>query len=320
MAKYLYYICVCCLLFLFSGCEGKNKGEGEDLPFSPYVEAFTSGTISRYTPVYLIFNQEIAADRMKPDQLRNLISIKPETPGEFAFENNRTIVFKPAKSFRRDTRYEVKADLSEWFDTERKDKYFTFGFSTYPLVLRANLQSVDINKKNENGYDIVCSLFTPDKETPETVETLVRFSEKADATWQHSPDGKKHEVSISNLQAGTDGTRAFTLSVAPNKMKVAEEELLSVDIPELNDFSVYEVEYVSEPERYVEVTFTKLLDATQNMQGLAWIDGNKSETVNAEGNKLRLYPDVGSEGALNVHLSQNIRSKNGLNLKESIIR
>lgn len=320
MAKYLYYICVCCLLFLFSGCEGKNKGEGEDLPFSPYVEAFTSGTISRYTPVYLIFNQEIAADKMKPDQLRNLISIKPETPGEFAFENNRTIVFKPTKGFRRDTRYEVKADLSEWFDTERKDKYFTFGFSTYPLVLRANLQSVDINKKNENGYDIVCSLFTPDKETPETVETLVRFSEKADATWQHSPDGKKHEVSISNLQAGTDGTRAFTLSVAPNKMKVAEEELLSVDIPELNDFSVYEVEYVSEPERYVEVTFTKLLDTTQNMQGLAWIDGNKSETVNAEGNKLRLYPDVGSEGALNVHLSQNIRSKNGLNLKESIIR
>ena len=50
-----------------------------------------------------------------------------------------------------------------------------------------------------------------------------------------------------------------------------EEELLSVDIPELNDFAVYEVEYVAEPERYVEVTFTKLLDAAQNMQGLAWI-------------------------------------------------
>ena len=37
---------------------------------------------------------------------------------------------------------------------------------------------------------------------------------------------------------------------APNKLKVPEEELLSVDIPELNDFAVYEVEYVAEPERY----------------------------------------------------------------------
>ena len=69
-----------------------------------------------------------------------------------------------------------------------------------------------------------------------------------------------------------------------------EEELLSVDIPELNDFAVYEVEYVAEPERYVEVTFTKLLDAAQNMQGLAWIDGNKSETVNVEGNSSAFIP------------------------------
>ena len=321
MAKYLYYnyICACCFLFLFSRC-GKGKSESEEIPFNPYVEAFTSGTISRYTPVYLIFNQEIAVDRMEPDQLRDLVKIKPETVGEFAFENNRTIVFKPSKSFERDTRYEVKADLSEWFDTERKDKYFSFRFSTQPLLLRANLQSVDINRKNENGYDIVCSVFTPDREIPETVESLVRFSEKANARWQHSPDGKRHEISISNIQAGTDATRAFKLSVAPNKLKVPEEELLSVDIPELNDFAVYEVEYVAEPERYVEVTFTKLLDAAQNMQGLAWIDGNKSETVNVEGNKLRLYPDAGSKGALNVHLSQNIRSKNGLNLKESIVR
>ena len=92
MAKYLYYICACCFLFLFSRC-GKGKSESEEIPFNPYVEAFTSGTISRYTPVYLIFNQEIAVDRMEPDQLRDLVKIKPETVGEFAFENNRTIVF-----------------------------------------------------------------------------------------------------------------------------------------------------------------------------------------------------------------------------------
>ena len=102
MAKYLYYICACCFLFLFSRC-GKGKSESEEIPFNPYVEAFTSGTISRYTPVYLIFNQEIVADRMKPEQLHDLVRIKPETAGEWAFENNRTIVFKPTKSFERNT-------------------------------------------------------------------------------------------------------------------------------------------------------------------------------------------------------------------------
>jgi hypothetical protein len=320
MAKYLYYVYACCLLILVSGCKETRSEEGEELPFSPYVEAFTSGTISRYTPVYLIFNQTIPADRIKPDHLRKLIRIKPETAGELTFENNRTIVFKPAKGFERDTRYEVSADLSEWFDTEGKDEHFTFNFATLPLALRGNLQSIDISEKNENGYDLVCTLFTPDKEAPETVEPLVRFSEKADAVWEHSPDGKKHQLSIANLQAGAEGARTFALSVAPNKLKVPEEELLSVDIPAMNDFGVYDVQYVSDPERYIEVTFTKLLDATQNMQGLAWIDKNKSDAVNVDGNKLRLYPDAGTKGALNVHLNKNIRSKNGLALGESIVR
>lgn len=165
------------VVFCFYSADVEKVKANPKRSLSTLCGGVTSGTISRYTPVYLIFNQEIAVDRMVPDQLRDLVKIKPETVGEFAFENNRTIVFKPSKSFERDTRYEVKADLSEWFDTERKDKYFSFRFSTQPLLLRANLQSVDINRKNENGYDIVCSVFTPDREIPETVESLVRFSE-----------------------------------------------------------------------------------------------------------------------------------------------
>lgn len=320
MFKHVYLLCSIYLLSLLTGCTS-HTGEGkDDLPFNPYVEAFTSGKISRFTPVYLIFNQEIPADKLNPETLKKRIKIKPEVAGAFSFENNRTIVFKPAKGFGQNTAYKVKADISAWFDAEGKDETFTFGFSTLPLALRGNLQSVDINKKNENGYDVVCALFTPDKEMPETVESLIRYSEKADATWQHSPDGKKHQVTLTNVQAGTNGTRALALSVGPNKSGVPEEELVSVDIPDRNDFSVYDVQYITEPERFVEITFTKLLDVAQNMEGLAYIDGNKSEVVNVEGNKLRLYPDAGSTGALNVHLNKNIRSKNGLTLKESVVR
>ena len=321
MARYLYLVCICYMLCLFSSCNTKKAGgEAEELPFNPHVEAFTSGKISRYTPVYLIFNQDIAQDKLKSDQLSKLVRIKPEVAGEFSFENSRTVVFKPAKGFERNTSYKLTANLSEWFDVTGKDKEFTFEYSTFPLALRANLESMDINAKNENGYDIVCTLLTPDKETPETIEPLVRFSEKADAVWQHSPDGKKHQVTLQNVQAGNDGARTLTLSVAPNKLGVAEDKLLSVSVPDMNDFDVYDVTYVTEPERYVEVTFTKDLDSSQDMQGLAFIAGNTSETVNVEGNRLRLYPDNQRKGVMNVHLTRQIRSKNGLTLKEDVTR
>lgn len=321
MARYLYLVCLCYMLCLFSSCNTKKAGgEAEELPFNPHVEAFTSGKISRYTPVYLIFNQDITQDKLKSDQLSKLVRIKPEVAGEFSFENSRTIVFKPAKGFERNTSYKLTANLSEWFDVTGKDKEFTFEYATFPLALRANLESMDINAKNENGYDIVCTLLTPDKETPETIEPLVRFSEKADAVWQHSPDGKKHQVTLQNVQAGNDGARTLTLSVAPNKLGVAEDKLLSVSVPDMNDFDVYDVTYVTEPERYVEVTFTKDLDSSQDMQGLAFIAGNTSETVNVEGNRLRLYPDNQRKGVMNVHLTRQIRSKNGLTLKEDVTR
>lgn len=78
-----------------------------------------------------------------------------------------------------------------------------------------------------------------------------------------APTDKKHQVTLQNVQAGTDGSRTLTLSVAPNKLGVAEDKLLSVSIPDMNDFEVYDVTYVTEPERYVEVTFSKELDSSR---------------------------------------------------------
>lgn len=322
MIRSIGLFCVLCLLSLLTSCHTTSSTDQDLPPYNPNVEAFTTGKISRYSPVYLIFNQEIPAERLKADRLGKLVRLKPDVPGRWAFENNRTLVFKPEKGFERNTSYQVNVDLSEWFEAEGKDKRFAFGFTTLPLALRGNLESMDINKKNENGYDLTAVLFTPDKESPGTVESLVDFSEKVDATWQHSPDGKKHEVTLTNVPAGMKGERILRLSVSSNKLGVEKADVVTVNIPDQNDFSVYDVVYVSEPECYVEVAFTKLLDSAQDMRGLAFIAGNTSETVNVDGNKLRLYPDADlrEKGAMNIHLNQGIRSKSGLNLKEAVVR
>ena len=322
MIRSIGLFCVLCLLSLLTSCHTTSPADQDLPPYNPNVEAFTTGKISRYSPVYLIFNQEIPAERLKADRLGKLVRLKPDVPGRWAFENNRTLVFKPEKGFERNTSYQVNVDLSEWFEAEGKDKRFAFGFTTLPLALRGNLESMDINKKNENGYDLTAVLFTPDKESPGTVESLVDFSEKVDATWQHSPDGKKHEVTLTNVPAGMKGERILRLSVSSNKLGVEKADVVTVSIPDQNDFSVYDVVYVSEPECYVEVAFTKLLDSAQDMRGLAFIAGNTSETVNVDGNKLRLYPDADlrEKGAMNIHLNQGIRSKSGLNLKEAVVR
>ncbi len=322
MARFTELLCVLCLLFCWTSCDEGSSPTQELPPYNPNVEAFTSGQISRYSSVRLIFSQEIPAERMDEERLDQLVHLKPDVAGRWFFEDNRTLVFKPERGFERNKAYRVVADLSEWFEVEGEDKLFSFGFHTLPLALRGNLESLDVNSKNENGYDVRAVLYTPDKESAETVEGLVAFSEPVNAVWRHGPDGKKHEVTMSNVPAGTDGSRRLTLSITANKQGLKKGELFSALIPDQNDFSVYDVAYVSEPERYVEVSFTKLLDEGQEMRGLAFISDNASENVSVEGNKLRLYPDASQtkSGVMNIHLNQGIRSKSGLNMKETVVR
>lgn len=321
MTKYLYFLYSFCLLAWLSGCQVKPGSDtATKPPFNPYVEAFTTGKISRYAPVYLIFSESVAPDKATAASLKKQLRIRPDVSGEFQWENDRTVVFHPSGGFAPDTDYRLTADLSDWFEAEGKAKDFTFGFTTLPLALKAHLQSLDINDKNENGYDLICTVYTPDRETPGTVESLVRFSEPVQSSWQHSPDGKKHELTLTNVPAGAEASRTLTLSVAPNKQKLPEEDLLQIEIPGQQTFAVYDATYVSQPERYVEVTFTKRLDPDQELRGLAFIGGNKSEIVRAEGNKLFLYPDPDRTGALNVHINKGIRSGSGLNLPADVTR
>lgn len=307
------------LLFLSTGC-GLNKNAETTTPYNSNVEGFTSGKISRFSPVYLLLNQDVDSTKMTAEVLKKHLKIEPAVEGNFTFENSRTIVFRPSKSFERDKEYRIKADLSGFFEVKPDEREFTFRFSTYDLALRAYLNTFDINKENENGCDFSITIITPDREDRETLESLLHFSEKVTTTWTRSSDGKKHELVLQNVPSGNEGVRNLVMAVASNKLGVEEKDLLSIPIPGMNDFSVYDVHYVTQPERYVEVSFTKLLDPNQQMQGLAYIDGNSFDVVTVSDNKLRLYPDAGNKGNVNVHLNKGIRSKSGLQLKESEVR
>ncbi|MDR1623660.1 MAG: hypothetical protein LBS04_01635 [Tannerellaceae bacterium] len=315
MYKTYYLISGLFFLLLFIGCEPKSA-DSEGTPFSPYVEAFTSGKVSRYATIYLAFNQEVPSDKMVDTELSKRIKIKPEVKGTFSFENNKTISFKPADPLNRNTEYKVSADMSAWFDTTGKDKIFTFKFTTLPLMIRANLEAVNINTTNDNGYDIVYTLSTPDCEVPETIESLIKLSEKAEKAWVHHIGKKTHRFTAVNVPAGAGESRELTLSVAPNKLGVKEEPVIATLIPAEKDFSVYGVHFNKEPERYIEITFTHSLDDSQPLTGLAYIKGNQNETVTFEGNKLRLYPDTKRAGMQTLFLSGSIRSKGGRNLGE----
>ena len=180
-------ICISLLVVcvsLLTSCNTPDASE-RDLPaYHSKVEAFSSGNISRYSSVYLMFNTDIPKELLKDAQLEKRMRIKPEVKGKWSFDNARTVVFKPEQALDQHTTYRVTADVSKWFEVKGKEKEFSFSFTTLPLLLRAHLSALKVNEKNENGYDVHAEILTADRERPEVVEELVNFSEKVQAEWQ----------------------------------------------------------------------------------------------------------------------------------------
>ncbi len=310
--KKAIYLLMCLAVAITTGCH--DDGQRNHTPeVNPFVDAFTSGSISRTSNIYLIFSQALEDSDIAAGDIAKHVKIKPSVEGTWEFESHRAIVFRPATEFKRNTTYTVTANLDKWFDASGKDKTFSFEFTTFPMALHASLESIDINPDNDTEYDAVVVMFTPDAEKKEDVESLVDLPGRYDTEWTHNNDGKQHILYIKGIPAKEE-SQELEIKTAPNKLGVKRETLLTVHVPGTSDFEVYNVSYVSDPERYIEVTFNEALDESQNMQGLAYIMNNNSETVTVDGNKLRLYPDTDKTGEVTVMLTGSIRSKKGRTL------
>ncbi|MCD7937271.1 MAG: MG2 domain-containing protein, partial [Tannerellaceae bacterium] len=318
------------LLLLLNSCKtGTDDSTNDEMEVNPYIQGFTAGEISRFDPVYILFNEDIDEKKQNEEEIRKHIKISPEVAGTFSFDNSHTIVFRPREGLARETTYKVTADLSGWFPVNKKDREFSFRFSTYPLRVRAQLESMNISEDHLNSYDINFSITTVDREEESIVESLVSYSETVNqVNWQHLPDGKHHLLTLRNIPASEEGRRVLDLSVAKNKQNVPTEKLVSVSIPSIQEFTVYDVQLIVSDQTYIEVTFTQPVDSKQNMDGLVWLEeegrsdnrSNPNILLETEGNKIKVFPSGTLSGTYDVYVSKEIKSNRGRKLNENVIR
>lgn len=303
-------------LFAVTGC---GDASADSVPFNSNVSAFTSGHISRYSPIYLIFNRDIPADKATAEFIEGIMTVKPAVKGSWSVDGTNAVVFTPDDAFDRNTAYKITAEIGDLFETEDKhDRRFTFTVETAPLALTASLDGIEQRESGDTVfYDITATITTSDRESGSLIESLIGASEGEIAEWTHSNDGTRHTLRIIDIKGG-EKAHDIALSVISDKEGAAKGKILEVEIPSADDFSVYDVEYVTDPSEYIEVTFTRTLDPEQDMSGLVWLDGGGEERIVKEGGKLRIYPGERHAAYTCVNLDENIRSAKGMKLGDNL--
>lgn len=292
------------ITLLFCACSEKQVSA-----YNPNVDGFTSGQVSCSGSIVLVLSKDVDEETQKSVDLSKLLSLSPSAEGRVAFADARTVVFTPSVPLERGTEYTVTADIRAMFpDVEEEYRAFSFSVRTRPLYYQGYLDGIE--EKEENVYDFTFNIVTSDSEDAATVEKSVVASMGA-ATWEHG-DGMRHTMTV-EVKAVKERQ---TLTLVVSDEKGANRELVSTEVPSSGEMSVMNVQMRNGDASYVEVTFSKRLSGKQDMKGLAYIVDNESETVDVVGNTLRLYPDAGKRGTVEVFLSSSIKSSTGAKLGE----
>ena len=115
-----------------------------DAEFSAYVNAYTSGEISKTGAVMVRFNDAaVGSNRVGTPLSNGVFRLSPNIAGTAEWQDERTIKFTPSDDFKSGENYVVGVRLDKIFDKvpgELKD--FEFNFRTREQHLRVNFEGI----------------------------------------------------------------------------------------------------------------------------------------------------------------------------------
>lgn len=297
-----------------------------DPPNPRVVEAFTSGEISRWSPVRIVFTEPVGFEAGTVAG-EGVITVSPRIRGEAQWADPWTLEFTPSEPLRAGDRYEVRFDpeKTDFAGTDRgaeRIEAFGFGFTVVP-------QEVDVEPL---GLSIV------EPRNPDLMEfrATVRFSDVVEPAAAREALSVAHEGSDLDftLDGGAPAT-TFTMRVPniarqddPSELRVswnaarteAARGSFIVAVPALESFEVLGVRPVVDHEQYVEVTFSQPLDEEQNFAGLIDAVGVDAVQTSVRSNQVRLYAASAWPKYATLMISGSVRSMLGQVLAQSTER
>lgn len=285
-----------------------NRSVGTDTLYNEYVSAYTSGCISRNSEVRVLFSHEIREGLLDSIQPAEVMKITPAVEGKYTFVDAHTLVFKPTTEMQRNATYTASVDIDKLFDGANK---FQFDFQTRPFAVGGSLKSFDVT--DDDQYELTFSLLTADSETAKEVESHVNLSMKGDQSWSHAADGQTHLLTF--RVKPTKAELLTLLTTVDKTIGTDGQSIASVELPSSQQFSVVSQRCKMGDSKCIEVTFNKNLDPKQNINGLIFIDGKKTQTA-VEGNKVMLYADLTDGEDVKIVVSGKLRSRSGSTLGE----
>jgi len=296
-------------IFVFS-CSKKDKWIEVDPAFSKYIDAYTTGTISKTSAVRI----KLAADAKTTHTVgeavkESLFDISPSVKGKAYWLDARTIEFKPETWLKPDQLYEVNFKLGKVTKTESKFSDFKFSMKTVTpsfIVNDGGLRASGVkNKMSLSGF-----LETADVENGKEVEKLLtafQNNKTLKIDWQHNDASKSHRFTIENIdRLKSASSIELRWDGKPMNMSPRGENIIA--IPAQGDFKVLDVVPVNDAQQYASVQFSDMIAIGQDLNGLISISGQYDISYTINGSEVKVFGNGKLDGNYTVNVNAGIKN------------
>jgi len=300
---------LCATVILFS-CNKKKKWIDVDPAYSKYIDAYTSGIISKTSSIKI----QLAADASTTHPIGEatgdaLFELSPSAKGKAVWLDARTIEFKPEKELTPDQVYEVSFNLGKVTNVPSKFKDFRFNVQTLKPSFKVDefgLRSAG----NKDKMTLQGELLTADVEASSKVEKLLTASQNNKAlkiNWQHNEVAREHNFTVEGITRGSAATELL-LSWNGNPIGVDAADRKTIAVPAIGDFKVMNVMAINDAEQYASVQFSDPLAIGQELEGLLSVSDQSDITYTINGSEVKVYVGNKLDGNYTINVNEGIKN------------
>lgn len=304
------WLLVFVLPFVFLSCNTKPKLVDVDPAFSKYIDAYSSGVVSKKSVVRIALATDASTTHTVNETIKDqLFEFSPAVSGKAYWIDARTIEFKPDKDLSVDQLYEVSFKLNKVMNVPSQFGTFKFNLQTIKPSFEVNENG--LRAVNKQSMSLSGQLVTADVETSANVEKLLNAALNNKAIkilWQHNEAAKTHDFVINNIPRENNAT-SLLLSWNGNALGVNNiNGQKEIAIPAQGDFKVLDVRAMQEDEQYAVVQFSDPLSVGQVLDGLITMSDQDAISYSILGSEVKVYASNKLDGNYTMNILEGIQN------------
>lgn len=275
-----------------------NTANAADLkPWTEWVKTYPQGILSRTTPLLITFRQPIVTADQVGKAADTYISVSPAVTGKAKFDTDSSITFIPEKALNSGQTYTVALKSNGLLNIPADLAPIELSFKTPALELDVQTDGLVPSTQFQNQMQLNGTVYTSDYAEDLTVEKILQATvqnKTLPISWEHNGAGTEHRFTVNAIPRETFATELALVwdGTGLNASGTQAKGQKTVAIPSQKTFNITRIQTETSTEGgkpYISVTFSDLLNPSQDLTGLVQLDSDKIRTQ-IIGNRISIYP------------------------------